>query len=122
MKNVILNMSGVLWRRSVLEAALTAAGADIDRLKLAADWRLYIQACLLDISVSYIARPLNGHRRHEQGITMSLDKDSHLAELRQMQSSGRRAWSRSASRSSGWHASMFSKPGNFWHFLMIPRI
>jgi glycosyltransferase involved in cell wall biosynthesis len=84
-KNVILNMSGVLWRRSVLEAALTAAGADIDRLKLAADWRLYIQACLLDISVSYIARALNGHRRHERGITMSLDKDSHLAELRQMQ-------------------------------------
>jgi hypothetical protein len=40
---------------------------------------------LLDISVSYIARALNGHRRHEQGITMSLDKDSHLAELRQMQ-------------------------------------
>jgi len=85
-KNVILNMSGVLWRRSVLEAALEAAGAEIGHLKLAADWRLYIQACLADVSVSYIARPLNGHRRHEKGITKSLDKNAHLAELSRMQS------------------------------------
>jgi glycosyltransferase involved in cell wall biosynthesis len=84
-KNVILNMSGVLWRRSVLEAALTAAGGEIEHLKLAADWRLYVQACLGDVSVSYIARPLNGHRRHEKGITKSLDKDAHLAEVSRMQ-------------------------------------
>jgi hypothetical protein len=54
-------------------------------LKLAADWRLYVQACLQDISISYIARALNGHRRHEKGITKSLDKGSHLAEVSRMQ-------------------------------------
>jgi len=84
-KNVIMNMSGVLWRRSALEAALAAAGDSLDRLRLAADWRLYVQACALGHSVAYIARSLNGHRRHERGITASLDKLSHLAEVREMQ-------------------------------------
>jgi glycosyltransferase involved in cell wall biosynthesis len=84
-KNIILNMSGVLWRRSALIAALEAAGADFSRFKLAADWRLYVQACLQGDTVSYLARPLNGHRRHERGVTSSLNKEAHLAELVAMQ-------------------------------------
>jgi hypothetical protein len=84
-KNVIMNMSGVLWRRSALAAALTGAGPEIDQFKLAADWRLYVEACRQDNSVAHIARSLNGHRRHEKGITLSLDRHLHLEEVRRMQ-------------------------------------
>jgi glycosyltransferase involved in cell wall biosynthesis len=84
-KNIIMNMSGVLWRRSALAAALAGASPEIDQFKLAADWRLYVEACKQDNSVAYIARGLNGHRRHEKGITQSLDRQLHLEEVQRMQ-------------------------------------
>ena len=84
-KNVIMNMSGVLWRHSALAAALAGAGSEIDQFRLAADWRLYVEACRQDNSVAYIARSLNGHRRHAKGITHSLDRQSHLEEVQRMQ-------------------------------------
>jgi glycosyltransferase involved in cell wall biosynthesis len=84
-KNVIMNMSGVLWRRSALTAALAGAGPEIDQFKLAADWRLYVEACRQNNSVAYITRSLNGHRRHGKGITLSLDRQLHLEEVQRMQ-------------------------------------
>ena len=43
-RNLILNVSAVLWRRTSLLAALDRCGADLDRYRLAGDWRLYLEA------------------------------------------------------------------------------
>jgi glycosyltransferase involved in cell wall biosynthesis len=84
-KNVILNMSGVLWRREVLVQAIVAIGSDLDQLRITADWRLYIAASAVGHKVAYVAQPLNGHRRHQRSITSSLDKQRHADEVRWMQ-------------------------------------
>ncbi|MGH6894884.1 MAG: hypothetical protein ACREEP_21775, partial [Dongiaceae bacterium] len=84
-KNVILNMSGVLWRREALAQALDAAGPEIENLRLASDWRLYVAACLAGQKVGYLAKALNGHRRHERGVTSSLEKRRHVDEVVQLQ-------------------------------------
>ena len=84
-KNVILNMSSVVWRRDALAATLESAGAEIDELRLAADWRLYAEACRLGLKVAYLAKALNGHRRHPGGVTSSLDREKHFDEVVRMQ-------------------------------------
>lgn len=90
-KNVILNMSGVLWRRAALAQALDSAGPDIDDFRLAADWRLYAAACLAGRKVGYRATALNGHRRHAGGVTGSLDRQRHVDEILRLQVSIARA-------------------------------
>lgn len=84
-KNVILNMSGVLWRRTALLQALDAASPEIETLRLAGDWRLYAAASLAGQKVTYLAQALNGHRRHDRGVTSSLDKQRHVDEVLQVQ-------------------------------------
>ncbi len=84
-KNVILNMSGVLWRREALSAALVSAGPEIEEFRLAGDWRLSAEACRLGQKVAYLAKALNGHRRHDRGVTSSLDKQRHVDEVVRMQ-------------------------------------
>jgi SAM-dependent methyltransferase len=84
-KNVILNMSGVLWRRSALIQALDAASPEIETLRLAGDWKLYASACLLGQRVAYLAEALNGHRRHARGVTSSLDTQRHVDEVLRVQ-------------------------------------
>ncbi len=84
-KNVILNMSGVLWRREALEQAIKATGEELQSFRIAGDWRLYAAACAAGQSVAYLAKALNGHRRHKQSITSSLQKERHVEEIRQIQ-------------------------------------
>lgn len=84
-KNVILNMSGVVWRRSALIQALDAASPEIETFRLAGDWKLYASACLLGQRVAYLAEALNGHRRHARGVTSSLDKQRHVDEVLRVQ-------------------------------------
>lgn len=79
-KNVILNASAVLWRRDVLAAALKACADDLSRLRMAGDWRLYMQACTMG-KIGYHASALNVHRRHESSVTHALKKDQHLGEV-----------------------------------------
>ncbi len=68
-RNLVLNVSAVLWRRSTLLAALERCGAD-NTVRNAVDWRLYVEA-LADSPgrVAYVAEPLNAHRRHAASIT-----------------------------------------------------
>ena len=84
-KNVILNMSGVVWRREALSKALHSAGSEIEDFKLAGDWRLYSEACRLGMTIAYLAKPLNGHRRHRGGVTSSLEKQRHVDEVARLQ-------------------------------------
>jgi glycosyltransferase involved in cell wall biosynthesis len=83
-RNLIPNVSAVLWRREALLRALDAV-PDIETWRLAGDWRLYLALLTGEAgSVVYIAEPLNTHRRHESGVTQSLDADAHVREIAAM--------------------------------------
>jgi len=51
-------------------------------LSNAPDWRLYLEALSIEgRSIAYIADSLNVHRRHEGGVTQSLDAQAHIKEI-----------------------------------------
>jgi glycosyltransferase involved in cell wall biosynthesis len=81
-KNLILNVSAVLWRREALLEAMNSCEADLRTYKMAGDWRLYLQALSgVGARVGYCAEPLNTHRRHGQSVTHALNPDKHIAEI-----------------------------------------
>ena len=81
-KNLILNVSSVVWRREALLRALAACEADLAGFRMAGDWRLYLEALALPgAKVAYEAEPLNVHRRHATSVTHALDADRHVAEI-----------------------------------------
>jgi hypothetical protein len=81
-KNLILNVSAVVWRRQALLEAMSTCEADLKSYKMAGDWRLYLQALsTIDARVAYCAEPLNIHRRHARSVTHALDPDRHAAEI-----------------------------------------
>lgn len=85
-KNVILNVSGVVFRRDALQAAMAHIGDELFEYRVAGDWRIYIELCAMGGKVVYEAEPLNGHRRHRTSVTHALDNKRHLAEIKMMQS------------------------------------
>jgi len=86
-RNVILNVSSVLWDRQHLSDTLHAIGDEVVGYSLVGDWRLYL-ACLdnPDCTVAYVADSLNVHRRHASSVTHALDLQHHLDEILSMHS------------------------------------
>jgi glycosyltransferase involved in cell wall biosynthesis len=83
-RNLIPNVSGVLWRREALLAALNEL-PNIETWRLAGDWLLYLTLLAGQKgSVVYLAEPLNTHRRHGSGVTQRLDAKAHVAEIAAM--------------------------------------
>jgi glycosyltransferase involved in cell wall biosynthesis len=81
-KNLILNVSAVVWRRQALLRALDACEADLLNFRMAGDWRLYLQVLTgKGVRVGYCSEPLNKHRRHAASVTHALDPDLHVAEI-----------------------------------------
>jgi len=81
-RNVIMNVSSVLWSRDILDESLDVIGDDLYDLSLVGDWRIYLEALGKEgRSIVYIADSLNVHRRHEGGVTQSLDAQAHLKEI-----------------------------------------
>jgi glycosyltransferase involved in cell wall biosynthesis len=90
-KNVILNVSAVLWRREALLKALDACVDDLKGLKMAGDWRLYLEVLSWKgAKIAYCADPLNTHRRHSASVTHSLNRVAHVNEIRSMQEVSRK--------------------------------
>jgi glycosyltransferase involved in cell wall biosynthesis len=90
-RNLIPNVSAVLWRREALLRALDAV-PDITQWRLAGDWRLYMALLAGEAgSVVYVAEPLNTHRRHSGGVTQNLDAGAHVEEIAAMHKVARRA-------------------------------
>jgi len=82
-RNVILNVSSVLWNAAVLDESLDNIGDDLYDLSLVGDWRIYLEALgQKGRSIAYIADSLNVHRRHAGGVTQSLDAQLHLQEIK----------------------------------------
>jgi glycosyltransferase involved in cell wall biosynthesis len=84
-KNTILNVSAVLWRRKTLLGALDACQKDLEQLRMAGDWRIYLE-CLAPrgARIAYVADPLNVHRRHAASVTHSLKAQKHIEEIESM--------------------------------------
>ncbi len=81
-RNLILNVSAVVWRRDALLAALDRCSKALPNFKLAGDWLLYLTALAEPgAQVAYEARPLNTHRRDAGGVTHSMKPDQHVAEI-----------------------------------------
>jgi len=81
-KNTILNVSSVLWRREVLLRALEVCRDDLKDLRMAGDWRLYLEALATPgARIAYVADPLNVHRRHAASVTHSLKAQKHIEEI-----------------------------------------
>jgi glycosyltransferase involved in cell wall biosynthesis len=84
-RNLILNVSAVLWRRDALLAALNACGTDLAGWALAGDWRLYVELLAGQSGeVVYVAEALNTHRRHGGGVTQTLAAERHVREIAAM--------------------------------------
>ena len=84
-KNVVPNVSAVIFRKSSLQKAITAAGDYRFRLKIAGDWLIYANV-LAQGNVYFAAESLNSHRRHNASVTKSSSSNaSHLAEIIFMQ-------------------------------------
>jgi len=84
-KNIILNVSSVIFRKTALEAAMARSKDVLDEMRVAGDWRIYSEICAADGKVVYEAQALNGHRRHDNSVTHALDAEHHLAEIAEMQ-------------------------------------
>ncbi|MCI0724156.1 MAG: glycosyltransferase, partial [Acidobacteria bacterium] len=81
-RNLILNVSAVVWRREALLRALKACQRELAELRMAGDWRLYLEALAEPgAHIAYVAENLNAHRRHASSVTHALQADRHIAEI-----------------------------------------
>jgi hypothetical protein len=83
-KNIILNVSAVLWKRDVLLGLLQAVKAELSDYRVAGDWRLYAEVCARGGKIGYIAQPLNRHRRHPESATHAQRRAEQLGEIRRV--------------------------------------
>ena len=85
-KNLILNVSAVVWRRDALLRALDRCQDDLGTFRMAGDWRLYLEVLAEPgARIAYEATPLNVHRRHAESVTHALRADLHIAEIEELQ-------------------------------------
>lgn len=80
-KNLILNVSAVLWRREALVEALSSLRNELRGFRVAGDWRLYTEVCARGGRIGFIAQPLNQHRRHAESATHAQARTDQLNEI-----------------------------------------
>lgn len=81
-KNTILNVSAVVFRREAMTAALDLLGNDLSNYRMAGDWRLYVELLLVpNAHIAYVDTPANIHRRHASSVTHTQLAASHVAEI-----------------------------------------
>jgi glycosyltransferase involved in cell wall biosynthesis len=84
-RNLILNVSAVLWRRSSLLAACRRLGPELASFRLAGDWRIYLEVLAGSAGrVAMVPAPLNVHRRRPDSVTGSTSAARHLQELERL--------------------------------------
>ncbi|WP_200285743.1 glycoside hydrolase family 99-like domain-containing protein [Rhabdochromatium marinum] len=88
-KNTVLNVSAVLFRRAPLISAMQSLGWCEDASSppdwhIAGDWRLYIELCRQPGHIHYLAKALNQHRRHQHSIVGRHALRQHAQEIERM--------------------------------------
>lgn len=85
-RNLILNVSGVLWRRQPLLDAFARLGDRLETFRVAGDWYLYAEMLRQPAArIAYVAEPLNRHRRHGGSVTHGLGARRHVDEIAEVQ-------------------------------------
>jgi hypothetical protein len=85
-KNVIMNVSSVLFDRTALLELFDEHGETVRSFKVAGDWFIY--TTLLshpDVQVAYLHKSNNTHRRHAASVTHALARQRHLDEIAHLQ-------------------------------------
>jgi hypothetical protein len=81
-RNLLLNVSAVVWKRETLLAALRESEDVLLTYRMAGDWHLYIEVMANSSgNVAYVAEPLNVHRRHPLSVTHRMSADAHIREI-----------------------------------------
>ncbi|MGZ8247251.1 glycoside hydrolase family 99-like domain-containing protein [Methylomagnum sp.] len=83
-KNTIPNVSAVIFKREHLARVLREHIDRVGEYKVAGDWFVYSQL-LKAGKIAYCRQPLNFHRRHQGGLTLSSFNARQLAEIISMQ-------------------------------------
>ncbi|OQX16846.1 MAG: hypothetical protein BWK73_02610 [Thiothrix lacustris] len=83
-KNTIPNVSAVLFEKNVLTNVLKNHFDLICSHRIAGDWFAYVFV-LNEGKLAFSPKPLNKHRRHSGGMTISNINQSQLHEIRRMQ-------------------------------------
>jgi glycosyltransferase involved in cell wall biosynthesis len=79
-RNVVPNVSAVVFDRARLLRVLTDQLESIAGFKVAGDYAAYVRL-LLDGRITFLAEPLNNHRRHRAGVTISSFGPSLIKEI-----------------------------------------
>ena len=79
-KNTIPNVSGVVFKKCNISEILN----ELVEFKVAGDWFFYVWL-LQKGKLSYTAKSLNLHRRHDKGVTLSENAQMHYNEIVRMQ-------------------------------------
>lgn len=87
-KNIIPNVSAVLFRRRAFEDALAEIGYELFNYQVAGDWLVYLHI-LHKGNVYFNKKSLNLHRRHTESVTKTLDKLNHIKEIESVQATAR---------------------------------
>jgi hypothetical protein len=83
-KNPVLNVSSVLFRRNALQKAFKKTESTLFDFQVAGDWLIYLHV-LTQGKVSFCAKALNLHRRHTNNVTNSTAKERHYDEVCRLQ-------------------------------------
>ncbi len=84
-RNLLLNVSAVVWRREALLGALERCRDELASWRAAGDWRVYLEALAeSDGHVAWVAEPLNVHRRHPTSASATLKRRNLIAEVTKM--------------------------------------
>jgi glycosyltransferase involved in cell wall biosynthesis len=84
-KNTVPNVSAAVFRRADLAEVLSQHLEEMISFRNAADWLCYIRLLQRDRSVGFIKTPLNNHRRHQTGVTISSFHRQQYEEIVAMQ-------------------------------------
>ena len=83
-RNVIINVSGVLFRREVLTASLQHLQQPLGELRTAGDWLVYAD-CLSRGDVVFSPKTFNACRRHQASLSFQLNPLEHFRETLKVQ-------------------------------------
>lgn len=83
-RNPVLSVSSVIWRRAALLKILEANGPSFERLDFAFDWLLYLRAAKSGYSATFVPQPLCRHRQHADSFASRDDLSRHADEIRRL--------------------------------------
>lgn len=81
-KNPILSMSSVIWRREALLSCIERAAAKMAKVKFAYDWVLYNEILNNGHTIGYWDEVLCNHRQHSASMSSKDDMSKHSREMK----------------------------------------